>query len=837
MVKRLILCADNRSPYTEEDTYYKYCIGLSQVYAKKHNVDFIFDELKSVPDGRHWAWARILLFAKYYPKYDEIIWLDSDATILNHEIDVFSLLKTAPSSLWERDTYVEPILYACRDSPNRNDEDAKKVCTGILLLSCANKAKVKDMLNDWWNDLSDDKFKQGFPYEQSVINNVWRIHPVKRNYVKGLDLDTFFYDTDSQAFIHLTSNFYLPKIQLHEAKKYVAKVKQNRKKKIGLFVRQQNFYASGCGQNCIFMRQSLELLGYTVDLLVENYDMKKSYLIAKDVAILYKDLNKVNINDYELFVFGSYVPSQQFRSLAEAKCIKTVMFHCMNSMDALHIDAFTYPKKEDGVPLFESNFHTLADEVWLTDHHVEETKTYIEVLNNYNVPVKAFPLIWSPLFVSPSRNPVYYESRTSPLVEFVIIEPNMSYWKNAWMPLMIAEHTNKHLKNLKMVNLFGAPDDITAINDLQIAKEKKLTCFPRMQINEIVKLFAARTSTIIFLSHQYNVPLNYAYFDALATGFPFIHNSKKLLKQKLGYYYETLDEASSAVQTILSSHNPISERQKANLYLDTIHPGHTIVLQRFSDLLIKNEVISKIHVVILTVNKERKEWMEKQIKAIKLPFHVEFFQGYTAETSKEYLVSKEKDAMETIGTICITRSYAALFNEWSTKSYDYLITLEDDVLLSKDFEKHVERAIDAWSKHPSLDYISLGINLSLNPLELDTSKCTQNLYYENLPSNWGAMAMMFTPNTVKAVAKALHFQTMKELQDSLTIFKSKKLYRNRTLYAQIDAILPTIYKQGILYPPIAIESTNFISSKDGSQNSNLDYVKNHPQLLLDTFYK
>jgi len=825
MVKRLILCADNRSPYTEEETYYKYCVGLSQVYAKKHNVDFIFDELKTVPDGRHWAWARILLFAKYYPKYDEIIWLDSDATIINHDIDIFSLLKTASASSWERDASVQPILYACRDSPNRNDEQAKKCCTGILLLDCSNKAKVKEVLNDWWNDVSEDKFKQGFPYEQSVINDVWRIHPVKRNYVKGVDLDTFFYDTDAQAFIHLTGNFYLPKVQLHEAKKYAAKVLQNRKKKIGLFVRQQNFYASGCGQNCIFMRQSLELLGYTVDLLVENYDTKKSYTIAPDIAVLYKDLNKVNINDYELFIFGSVVPSQQFRSLAEAKCIKTVMFHCMNSMDALHIDSFTYLKKADGVPLFESNFHTLADEVWLTDHHIEETKTYIEVLNNYNVPVKAFPLIWSPLFVSPSRKPVYYESRTSPLVEFVIIEPNMNYWKNAWMPLMIAEHVNKHLKNLKIVSLFGAPEDKTALNELQIAKENKLTCFPRMQINEIVKLFAARTSTIIFLSHQYNVPLNYAYFDALSTGFPFIHNSKKLLQKGLGYYYETLEDASSAVQSIVSSYDADNERKKANVYLDTIHPGNKEVLQRFSDLLVPSTKVPKIHVVVLTVDKDREEWMKKQLKDANLPFHVEFFHGFTVKNSKEYLETKEKDALELNGTICCVRSYAALFNEWSKKDYDYLITLEDDVLLSKDFISEVYLTIENWES--SIDYISLGINLQFNSEDLKKTKHHGNLYYENLPSIWGTQAMMFKPSVVKTVATMLHFQTVKELRISLETLKTRKLYRNRPLEIQVDALLPTLFRQGVLYPPIAIEGERFFSLINSEKNSNLKNLSNH----------
>ena len=244
----------------------------------------------------------------------------------------------------------------------------------------------------------------------------------------------------------------------------------------------------------------------------------------------------------------------------------------------------------------------------------------------------------------------------------------------------------------------------------------------------------------------------------------------------------------------------------------------------------------KINIVVLSVNKERELWMRKQLQDLKIPYKVEFFQGFTPNTSKDYLLSKEENEVLANGTLCITRSYAALFNEWSTKSYDYLITLEDDVLLTKDFEAQVENTIEAWKQHPSLEFVTLGVNLSFNPVELDTSKCAQNLYYENVPSNWGAMAMMFTPNTVKAAAKALHFQTVKEVKESLNTFKSKKLYRNRPLYIQIDAVLPTIYKQGIVYPPIAVESSNFISSKNGAQNTNQGLEKNHPQLRLDSFY-
>lgn len=828
MAKRLILCADNRSPFTNEDTYYKYCVGLSQVYANKHSIDFLFDELKTVPDGRHWAWARILLFAKYYPKYDEILWLDTDATIINHDIDVFSLLKTAPSSEWARDASTAPLLYACRDSPNN-----QMVCTGVVLLDCRNKLKTKELLNDWWNDIQNDSFKQGFPYEQSVVNNVWRTDPVKRNYVKGVELDSFFNKSDTQAFIHLTSNYYITELQLHEAKKYAAKVINPKTKKIGIFVTQKNFYSSGCSQNCVFIKQSLELLGYTVDLLVENYDTSKSITITSGIAIFFKDLKTVSIGDYETFIFGSIVPSQQLRDVAKARGIKTIMFHPMNSIDAAHIETFVYPKKADGVPLFESYFNTYADEVWLTDNHLDTTKTYLDMLNKYNVPVKTIPLTWSNLFVSPNKTPTVYEPRKSDQIEFIIIEPNMGFWKSAWYPLMIAEYMHKTYKNVKMVHLFNCEQGNPIIESLDISKSKKIFYRPRIQINDIVKHFAKGEAHVVFLSHQINVPLNYAYFDIMSSGFPFVHNSHKLLEKGQGYYYDSLETAASAIQTITTSPSV----KKADEYLKTIHPGNADVLNLFKERTTLPK--KKICIVVLTVDKERELYMRKLLEDMNMPFSVDFFQGFTPTTSKEYLSFKEENALESDGSICVLRSYAALFNTWASKQYDYLITLEDDIIIARDFVQKVEQAIETWSKEPSIDYINLGMLIGFNPDTLKDSKRAGNLYFNELPSIWGAQALLLKPAMVKELATMLHFSNMKDLRESLNVMKSRKLYRNRALVIQIDAVLPTLFRQGIQYPPLAIESLDFQSSRQATANNayTKQYLSLHPTIQLESFYK
>jgi GR25 family glycosyltransferase involved in LPS biosynthesis len=818
-----MLCADNRSPYVEGDTYYKYCIGMSQVYAKKYNIDFIFDELKSVPDGRHWSWARILLLAKYYPKYDEIIWMDSDATIINHDVDVFSLLKTAPKAGWERDASVHPLLYTCKDSPNTT-----MCCAGIFLLDCTNKSKVKDLLNDWWNDIPADTFKTTFPYEQSVLNDVWRLHPVKRNYVKTVDLDSFFNKSDTQVFIHLTSNYYLPTLQLHESMKYAAQLQKPRAKKIGIFVSQKSFYSSGSSQNCVFIKQSLELLGYKVDLLVENYSAAKGNTITPAIAIFYKEFKKEHVHEYETMIFGTIIPSNAVIQLIKSASIKIIAFHPMNSMDALHIETFVYPKKADTVPLFEATFKDYANEIWLTSNHEHTAKIYMEMLSNYEKPITVVPLTWSPLFIMMSKTQMMYTQSQSNMIEFVIIDPYMSYCKSSWFSLMICEYVHKQSKNVSKVHLFSAPEDKTMIETLQLAKEKRIEFHPRIQITEIINRFSTSKTNVVFVSHQINIPLNYAYFDILSSGFPLLHNSPKL---NVGYFYTSLETAAAHVDAIVKGvSKPIID---VNQYLDTIHPGNSANLKQMENLVLnKSEPKFKIHVAVLTINKEREASIRSQIERLK------FFQGYSPQNSAAFIATKEANALEDDSTFCITRSYAALFNSYASKSYDYLITLEDDILLANDFIKQIDDAIKVLQKETSIEYITLGMLLGFTPDDLLSCKKDGAVYFNSLPSIWGAQAMLFRSDTVKRIANLIYFQSITDIRNALTKYGAQnKLHRNRQLFVQIDAILPTVFFQGVMYPPIAIESDVFSSARDSTlhNKSNNHLLRYHPKISMASF--
>jgi hypothetical protein len=109
----------------------------------------------------------------------------------------------------------------------------------------------------------------------------------------------------------------------------------------------------------------------------------------------------------------------------------------------------------------------------------------------------------------------------------------------------------------------------------------------RMQINEILAHFSKPSDHhVIFVSHQTHLPMNYAYYDILHSGFPFVHNSHILAERGLGYAYKEVD-LTGAVNAILRAKNHVvaKELPKARAFTHENDPYHPDVVQVFQQLL------------------------------------------------------------------------------------------------------------------------------------------------------------------------------------------------------------------------------------------------------------
>ncbi len=589
-MRRLILCVGSESPYDGVEGYWTYCVSITEAYAKLHNIEFKYVQASSILD-RNSSWSRIPSVLKYIDEYDEILCVNSAIAIINHAVNAFEYLKTAKPSAWARDTSVQPLLYTVVDKPS----NASHACSGIFLLDCTKKDAAKQLMEDWWNDCPDKRYETERPYEQSVLNLSWASNVEKASKIQVVDIWTAQeYDKD-QVFIHIIDAYKLAR--LFEAKKYFYRLLQAKtltcKKRIGIFVRQQNYYSNGAGQNCIFMKQSLEATGHAVDLVIHNMDKKKPF-VSDDISYIYKDFADINVENYCTFVLGSYLPPKSILDQLKANKVEIIMFNPCNTFDAFHNDNFLYTCKPSATPLQEMVYHVFADQVWITENHKETAKTYLEVINRNKVPVNTVPLIWNPLFLYYKHALPIYTDRSKKQADIVILEPNINYCKSGWLPLVICEKL--HLENpdlIRHVYFFNAPDKnptaMGMIQSLKLHEDKKIKLLSRMQINEILDHFAKKTDDcpVVFLSHQTHLPMNYAYYDILSCGFPFVHNSKVLKAHGVGYAYDEvdIDTGSEQVKRAIQSHTVSKALQDVKAFLYENDPYNPDVIHTFKELL------------------------------------------------------------------------------------------------------------------------------------------------------------------------------------------------------------------------------------------------------------
>jgi len=577
MSKRIVVTGCQEEPYKGKDGVHNYCIPVHAAYAKSVGADFKFVKYDGEIEGRNLSWNKIGAIAKFMNAYDEVLFLDYDTTLIDYKMDLFEYLKTAPEVPgYTRDPKKPICLYATSDKPINTHLPSN----AVFLLDARNKELARTFLNDWWNETKDVKYLKEHPYERTVLREVLEPH------VRTANIQINQYLGGHQVFFRASPQYKNARISV--AKRYFyAMMNPTEKKRVGVIVRQQNYYSNGAGQNCIFLAQTLEAMGRKVDLLIYD-DRAKPNQVSDTIFLTYKDIKGINYAEYDLIVFGAATPTKEDNDKMVAAGVRRAMFNPCNALHAFHAENFIYKCKESSLPLFEMNFKDIADEIWLTDNHKESSEVYLSVINKNKIPVKTIPLTWSPLFLmDKGGNVSMYKPHTGPKMDIVIMEPNISACKSAWIPLVICEALFlKHPDKINKVYLFNSPtDNPTAkgmIESLELFKAKKIRMLQRLAITDMFQFFSDPKKNdnhqVVFLSHQEHVPLNYAYFDILSSGYAFVHNSASL--GGLGYIYNDAD-INGGVKALLeagTSHTIEEGLKKVTEYLEKKDPYHESVV-------------------------------------------------------------------------------------------------------------------------------------------------------------------------------------------------------------------------------------------------------------------
>jgi GR25 family glycosyltransferase involved in LPS biosynthesis len=804
-MKRLIL--STKPPTVEFNEFVKYCDLLKVVYSKTHDIEYKFLTSPDSIEGRHSAWICIPYIRKFVDEYDEILWLNYDVIIIDQLRDIFDLLKTSKSLFsWK---YKDPIVHTLQTGVS----DAS---SSIVLFDCRNKERIKSFLNDWWNDAPPQVHATANP--EIVWNKVWSNE--KKQSIRISELNSHIEKIENGLF-HVHEDLRLAR--LPTVKKYTFQLTGPRKnKKIAIVMRRQNFYSNGIGQNCIFLKHTFEAAGFGVDI-VTNDDTGE---ISADLPYMFYKIDSINPSDYICFLFGSQVPPKKHIDAIRGKGIKCIMFNPVNVIDQFHQENFLYADKKSSTPLFEMTFQSFCDEIWVTDAHAESSLEYLQIINRNKVPVKSIPSLWSPLFLTTHGAVPMYKQREGGKIDLVILEPNLGYCKSGWLPLVICEKF--YLDNpdkLNKVYLFNTPrSNKTAmgmINSLKIFEDKKIRLMDRMPINEILSFFSNPIKNdgnhVAFVSHSINSPLNYAYYDVLFSGFPFIHNSTYLKNDNIGYHYGTLFEGSAHIQSIIDDFRAGESLTKARGYLQRYDEYHCDNIKAYDSLVskfveIKVPLKSRISTYIICCNDERKSRMVRMFNNLNISLEYKIFDAFTSENSKEYLNFKHEKNPEGDGLICCSRSHIAVMKKFLEEfpAKEFILILEDDVrLLKTGFEQELENVINVWEKHfDEIDYINIGY-LKAQAVGLKTDGILNWDMTGPKGALWGTQAYLVKRGIAEKIVKALDQPSAQHLinaiHEYIKVENKGKEFCLKEFRLSPDSFLPACWRQGFVKPMLVME--------------------------------
>ena len=549
-MKRLILCADNRS--LADEGYWTYFVAMSQTYAKVHGIDFKFETMTSGVEDRHLSWNRIPLFQKYAEEYDEIMWLDTDATVINHTVDAFEIIKTAPESkTWSRKPGSTPVIYALCDKPH-----SKLACAGILLLDCRDKATIKRVLQEWWTDLPDPKYKMTHPWDQVVWTKVWSNDESKRSYIRVADLWSFREEEKDQVFIHMINSKF--STRLFEAKKYFYRMLNSAKRcknKIGIHIDRKD------PAKALYLRHALEACGHTVEFLISDSELLGEGVVAKPYPYFVYQYKELTFADYCVVICYGIPLDTEVEKVKKAGTRLVTVYESHRNYDSNGSHSY-------------QNLLKSSDQIWTS----ADCKSL--VLSLYEDKIQQVPEVYTNIASLDFGKQVTYSQPTHERMDIVILASGDDP-THVIPPLMAIQKYADKIGTIHAVNVGGDSKRIESIMQ-HMTKRPKL--YGSMPIHEILAFFAKPENIgsrhVVFMATESTN--KFLIYDTLLAGFPVIHSLESIKAH--GYYVGTASESSrynTHLQTIMTTHEVSKTIVNFKKYIEQYNPYNSGVIEQY----------------------------------------------------------------------------------------------------------------------------------------------------------------------------------------------------------------------------------------------------------------
>jgi hypothetical protein len=232
------------------------------------------------------------------------------------------------------------------------------------------------------------------------------------------------------------------------------------------------------------------------------------------------------------------------------------------------------------------------DEVWTLPEYEKSCAPYFETL--FRAPVRLMPHLWSPIVLDreaarlPEGQKFGYEPGRKRW-RIGIFEPNVCMVKTSYIPMLSCEVA--HRENPNMI------ERVWAYNTLKLKEHSAFVGFAQ-SLNLVKHGIANFEGRFPFaqivpacvdavVSHHWENPQNYVYYEALYGGYPLIHNSH--LIGDCGYRYHDFDceEGGRALGRAFREHDANLEnyRATAKTFLHTLDPENEANVRTYTEAI------------------------------------------------------------------------------------------------------------------------------------------------------------------------------------------------------------------------------------------------------------
>ncbi len=436
------------------------------------------------------------------------------------------------------------------------------------------------------------------------------------------NISHIYYETISETYFNHYFNTYDKIFRDPEYPLFYPKIKKHNLSsiKIGItFNLIENFvdlFKNGINQNTLYLVELLLNIGYDVTFILDDKKINEKtiqvlYDIFNDNTIKYTKFTDILNCELDIIIqlsFSFWQDNSNIINYLKYTNTKLVGYLCGNSY-IIDSEKILYNQHKDNFNNKTSFSYTLTngekifDEIWSIPQMVNTNLYYWKTL--YRCKCIEVPFVWSNTSIKittklcnlDKEDVLLYKNRGTKK-NIGIFEPNISIMKWALPCILICENAYRNILNKTNINHiyitninknidcsindFNIDSFNNKLSSLDIIKDKKCSVETRYNVLDFMSLYCD-----IAVSHQWENPLNYLYFDLAWMGWPVIHNA--YLCKDVGYFYNgfNYEDGGNVLQNVIDNHdnNILSYILNNRKYIDKYLPSNLELQNQYKKII------------------------------------------------------------------------------------------------------------------------------------------------------------------------------------------------------------------------------------------------------------